>query len=47
MSCGKEHKKRKCPSCGSMAVKVGWENYKILLYFWYYCNSNNWTSINY
>jgi hypothetical protein len=23
MSCGKEHKKRKCPSCGSMAVKVG------------------------
>lgn len=23
MSCGNEHKKRKCPSCGSMAVRVG------------------------
>lgn len=23
MWCGKEHKKRKCPSCGSMAVRVG------------------------
>lgn len=22
MSCGKEHKKRKCPECGSMAVRV-------------------------
>ena len=23
MCCGKEHKKRKCPSCGSMAVRAG------------------------
>jgi hypothetical protein len=23
MCCGKEHKKRKCPTCGSMAVRVG------------------------
>lgn len=23
MSCGKEHKKRICPKCGSMAVRVG------------------------
>lgn len=23
MCCGKEHKTRKCPSCGSMAVRVG------------------------
>jgi rubrerythrin len=22
MYCGKEHKKRKCPSCGSMAVRA-------------------------
>ena len=36
MSCGKEHKKRKCPSCGSMAVRVGWEIYKKRINFFHF-----------
>lgn len=34
MSCGKDHKKRKCPSCGSMKVRVGWEiKFSLYLFF--------------
>lgn len=47
MDCGKEHRKRICPKCGSMAVRVGWKIYKKIIlsilsffsiYFAYNCN---------